>query len=186
MGVFRWPDDAGRLDFELLRESAAALYFSRGVLAEHTSWLRGHGYVVHDFDCTGWAGEEGFHNAVACDLRFPDYYGQNLAAFNDCLCSVDITEEGGLVLVFTGFDRWHATAPDCAWAVLDIIARWSRFFLLEGKRLLALVQSDDRGIRLPPVGAQPVLWNRSEQVAYARARVAEALGQESTEPPASA
>jgi hypothetical protein len=55
---------------------------------------------------------------------------------------------------------------------LDIIAIWSHFFLLLGKHLPALVHSDDRGFRIDPVGAQPVLWNRAEARAHARERLA--------------
>src|SRR5262249_38443911 len=53
MAPLRWPDDADRLDFDLLRESPVTLYRSREVLAEHIAWLRRHGYVVHEFDCSG-------------------------------------------------------------------------------------------------------------------------------------
>jgi RNAse (barnase) inhibitor barstar len=156
MATFRWPDDADRLDFRLLSESAVLLYFSREVLAKHLDWLRQHGYRVHAFDCSGWGGEENFHTAVSRSLEFSGYYGRNLNAFGDCLGTINIPEDGGTALVFLSFDAWFARSPAACWHVLDIIAIQSRSFLLTGRRLLALVHSEDREIGIKPVGAQPV------------------------------
>src|SRR4051794_7032290 len=115
MAVFRWPDDANRLDFDLLRETSVSLYFSREVLAEHVAWLREYHYVVHQFDCAGWASEEDFHAETARVLEFPEYYGRNMAAFKDLLCRVDIPEEGGTVLTFSSFDVFFRASPEHAW-----------------------------------------------------------------------
>ncbi len=163
MAPFRWPDDANRLDFELLRESPVSLYFSREVLAEHVAWLREQRYTVHAFDCSGWASEDDFHRVVGPALGFPKYGGRNMAAFKDTLCLADIPKDGGLVLAFSSFHRFHERFPEPAWHALDIIAHWSRFFLLTGQRLLAMVHSDDRDIQIRPVGARPVLWNATER-----------------------
>src|SRR5262245_57786464 len=124
MAPLRWPEDAERLDFELVRESPVTLYRSRGVLAEHLAWLRRHGYVIHEFDCSGWSSEEEFHDAALRTLGFPGYYGRNLAAFNDCLCGIAVPEENGTDLAFRSFDVLHRISPERAWHILDIIARW--------------------------------------------------------------
>jgi RNAse (barnase) inhibitor barstar len=163
MAPLRWPEDANRLDMELMRESPVSLYRSRDVLQEHCCWLSRHGYRVHLLDCSGWRSEDDFHDAASRTLGFPDYYGRNLDAFNDCLCGIDIPEESGVVLAFRAFDVLHRLSPDRAWHILDIIARWSRFFLLIGKRLMALVQSDDADLRIKPVGARPVILNIEER-----------------------
>ncbi len=163
MAPLRWPEDRSRLDFDLLRESPVTLYRSRDVLAEHVAWLRQHHYVVHEFDCSGWSSEEDFHDAASSTLGFPSYYGRNLDAFNDCLCAIAVPEEGGTVLAFRSFDVFQRLCPGPAWHILDIVARWSRFFLLTGRRMMALVQSDDPGLRVEPVGARPVLLNNDEQ-----------------------
>jgi RNAse (barnase) inhibitor barstar len=130
MAPFRLPDDLNRLDYELLRHSPVTLYHSREVLARHAEWLGRHQYLVHSFDCSGWASEEDFHTVVSQALAFPAYYGRNLAAFNDCLCAVEVPEDGGTALVFVAFDVFHRLSPEACWHVLDIIARWSRHFLL--------------------------------------------------------
>ena len=162
MAPFRWPGDSDRLDWALLRNSPVTLYFSRHVLDECVTWLRQHQYEVHSFDCSAWPTEEAFHREVGRALGFPNYYGGNLAAFNDCLCDIDVPPDGGVALVFTSFDTFSNKTPDCSWAILDIIAGNSRRFLLTGQRLLALVQSDDPDIVLQEVGACPVMVNPAE------------------------
>src|SRR5262245_30241288 len=130
MPTFRWPDDSDRLDFELLRESPVARYFSREVFAEHVVWLREHGYVVHAFDCTPWTAEEDFHAEVGRNPAFLGYAGRNVAAFKDRLCQIEVAEEGGTALTFLAFDAFLTRCPEAAPAVLDVIATWSRSFLL--------------------------------------------------------
>jgi hypothetical protein len=168
MAPFRTPEDAGRLDFELLRLSPVSLYFSREVLAEHVAWLREHSYAVHTFDCSDWQDEQDFHVAACRSLNFPNYYGHNLAAFKDCLCGINVSEEGGAALAFLAFDAFWRKSPETCWHILDLVAIWFRYFLLKGLRLLALVHSGDRDIHFRPVGASPVLWNRTESARYVR------------------
>jgi hypothetical protein len=175
MAPLRWPGDASRLDVNLLRGSPVTLYRSREVLAEHLAWLRQHAYVVHEFDCSGWSSEADFHDAASRTLGFPDYYGRNLDAFNDCLCGIEVPEEGGTVLAFQAFDGLHRLSPERAWHILDIAARWSRFFLLTGCQLMVLVQTDDLGLNIKPVGARPVLLNDAERVRETRSRLEAAL-----------
>jgi hypothetical protein len=117
----------------------------------------------HFTSFAGRKSEEDFHDAASSTLGFPSYYGRNLDAFNDCLCGIAVPEEGGTALAFRSFDVLYRLSPRSAWHILDIVARWSRFFLLTGRRMMALVQSDDPGLRVEPVGARPVLLNKDEQ-----------------------
>jgi hypothetical protein len=163
MASLRWPQDAARLDFELLRESPVSLYRSRDVLHEHIGWLRRHGYLVHEFDCSEWHSEEEFHAEVGRNPAFLGYTGRNPTAFNDRLCQIEVPAEGGTALAFLSFDVFHRLSPKHAWHILDIVGCWSHFFLLTGRRLMALVQADDPSLRIEPVGARPVLLNGEER-----------------------
>src|SRR4051794_16144339 len=125
MATLRWPEDANRLDFQLLRESPVTRYHCRDVLEEHLAWLGQHAYLLHRFDCSGWRSEGDFHDAVSRILGFPDYYGRNLDAFNDCLCGIEVPEEGGTVLAFVSFEVLYRLSPERAWHILDIVAHWS-------------------------------------------------------------
>jgi RNAse (barnase) inhibitor barstar len=168
MAVFHGDDDYQRLDWALLQKGAVSLYHSSAILAEDVAWLAAHGYVVHDFDCAAWKSEDDFHDAVSTSLNFPGWYGRNSDAFNDCLSDIEIPEEGGCVLVFRRYDLFAAREPQFAQWVLEDIQDNSRMLSLWGRRLMALLQSDDPRLEFQPVGACGVDWNRREWLNSAR------------------
>lgn len=155
-------DDFQRLDFELLKNGATTLYYRHAFLSEDIEWLTAHNYRIDSFDCTTWKTDEDMYAAFAMTLDFPDYFGRNLAALEDCLCDLNISEDGGRALVFHRYDAFESEMPEIAWSILDIIEIQSRLYLLFGKRLLALVQSDNPKIKFNGLGAQHANWNRRE------------------------
>lgn len=154
--------------FQLLVNSPVALYWSTGVLDETITWLTGQGYQVVRLDAGGWAKQADFHRDIKAALDFPDYYGHNLDALNDCMRDVAWYEYGadreatGTVLVFTGYDAFAAREPRPAQVILDILASTAHRAMLVGHRMLYLVQSDDPSVTFADVGAAPVLWNPAE------------------------
>lgn len=95
-------------------------------------------------------------------LEFPNYYGKNLDAFNDCLSDI-VPSNKGFVLVFKNFDKFNERDKDTAYQVLDIIQNNSWRLLVENqKKLMAFLHSDDPRLEIQPVGALPVLWNNEE------------------------
>jgi RNAse (barnase) inhibitor barstar len=155
-------------DYRLVQDTFVTMFRDGGLLESTTGWLAGRGYQVVAVDAGGWLGEPDLHRDLALALRFPDYYGRNLDALNDCLRDVASWEYGadptaaGLVLVLRHYDRFAARQPRAAHAVLDIFAARARGGALFGHRMMCLVQSDDPGLRFPPVGATPVMWNDAE------------------------
>ena len=159
----RDPSDLSRLDLRLLKDGAVTLYFRAPVLEADVTWLREHAYAVKEFDCREWSDEEAMHRALAKAFSFPDYYGMNLDALNDCLSEVEVPADGGLAIVFSRFDAFVSRCrKEVAHGLLDLLADHSRQVLLFGYRLVVLVQSDDPRIAFEPVGATPVRWNTSE------------------------
>jgi hypothetical protein len=166
------------LAFRMLSNSPVTLFHRMSVLQDTVIWLETNGYEVVTFDCREW-GLEAMHDDIARILSFPDYYGRNFDALNDCLRDVVDGEYGwdptatGLALVFIGYNRFsHAHQPD-AHGVLDILARQSRDASLIGRRLLCLVQTDDPRLSFEQVGALPVWWNEREWLTSARTKPAE-------------
>jgi RNAse (barnase) inhibitor barstar len=139
-----------------------ALYFRPEVFNEDIAQLRGEGYQIDEFDCTRWLKESDFHADVAARLAFPDYYGRNLDAFNDCIGDIEVPNSGGRAIVLRRFDLLAQREPRVARAVLDIMASASWHFLLFGLRLLTIVQSDDPRIAFEQIGARPAMWNPRE------------------------
>src|SRR5687768_2056766 len=150
MSVFRDdPEGWQQLDLSLLKNGSVHLYYRSSVLAEDVEWLRVHGYQLDRFDCSGWETEQVMHDELAGRLEFPDYYGKNLDALNDCLSDVAVPDSGGRVLVLHRYDVFTANVQKAAWHVLDIIDRSAWLHLLFGRRLFALVQSDNPRIEFP-------------------------------------
>lgn len=162
MAIFRDNRDDRGLDWSLMQNGAINLYLRPEFLQEDAEWLRSRGYRLDGFNCTAWLTEESMHDALSTTLKFPHYYGRNLAALNDCLSDLEIPEESGRVLVFHRYDAFAAKFPKIAWHVVDIVEHQSRLMLLVGLRLFALVQSDDPMISFDSLGAQSANWNGRE------------------------
>ena len=160
------PEERQRLDWQLLRNGAVALYSSTRVLDEDTAWLSSHGYRVLKFRANEWTTGEAMHSALASALKFPDYYGRNLNALNDVLGDVEMPDEGGLVLVLTRFDAFAARDQELAWNLLDLFAKHSRVFALTGHRFLLFCQSNDPTLAVAPFGAHSLAWNPRESVEH--------------------
>lgn len=163
MAVFdESPEEWQRLDWRILVNGSINLYFSQEILNESIDWFLQNKYTMFTFDCSKWLLEEEFHKEIKEGLSFPDYYGENLNAFNDCLRGLDVPYEGGTIIVFQRYDLFYKRFPHIAHDIVDIIETNSRRFLLTGRRLITLVQSDDPSISLNSVGACPVMWNGKE------------------------
>ena len=62
-------------------------------------WLEERGYEVKSFDAAKWQSEGRMHDDLKTQLGFPDYYGANLDALNDCLSDLEFAKTGGRVFV---------------------------------------------------------------------------------------
>lgn len=156
------PAEVQRLDWQLLERSAIALYHKGSVLSQDVAWFRQNGYAIHELDGARWTSAADFHVDAQRALNFPEYYGKNLASWIDCIAEMSVPDDGGALIVFRRYDVLARAEPRLAQTILDSIESTSRRFLLTGRRLIALVQSDDPRIRFERVGALPVTWNPRE------------------------
>jgi Barstar (barnase inhibitor) len=143
------------LDFSLLRDGPVTAYHSGEVLEKHLHWLGKHEYKYVRFDCAEWRDISDCLSALKSALNFPTM-GENLNALSDALEDLQIPFEGGFVLTF----EHYAGQP--SHGVIDVLARQARWWLLFGRRLLVLIQTDDPRARFQPCGATPVTWNPDE------------------------
>jgi RNAse (barnase) inhibitor barstar len=160
-----------QLDWTILRDGGVALYCKPEILTQDLNWLESKGYGIVSFEAGEWSCEEQMHLELKSALSFPDYYGRNLDALNECICEdLVVPDEGGLVLVFRSYDRFasavqldiRAGGRSFAEIVLHVLAHAVRFHMLFGRRLLIIVQSGNPRIRfdnLAPVFAD---WNPRE------------------------
>ncbi|MFF0107986.1 barstar family protein [Streptomyces hirsutus] len=94
------------------------LFWRKRLLTQAAQRLEGRGFRVIRLDAVQWNTERDMHRAIAATLHFPDYYGHNLDALNDCLGDVacygsydDAPEGAGLVLAFTDTTGSRQPAP---------------------------------------------------------------------------
>jgi len=152
------PDEWQRLDWQILQNGWISLYYQTSVLDNDLNWFKTENYKIADFDCTKWTDENILHIDIKKKLGFPDYYGENFNALNDCLSGLEV-KEPGLVIVFRNFQNLDI---GIAHDLLDIFALNSRQHMLFGEKLLTLVQVDNPNYQIDPVASSPVLWNGAE------------------------
>ena len=170
--VATWDVDAETthpVDFRLVHNTFVTMFWRSSLLDETLGWLRAHAYRVVEFDAGSWSSEADMYDDVALALNFPDYFGRNLDALNDCMRDVasgdygwDAATDTGLVIVLRAFDAFAAAHPRTAQIMLDIFADQARFASLVGHRIICLVQTNDPQLAFEPVGAMPVMWNDAE------------------------
>jgi hypothetical protein len=155
-------------DWRLLQNSHVHLYWQDEVLTETVKALADFGYRVFAFDAHDWQTDQHMLVALGRALSFPDYYGRNLDALNDCLSDVATYGYGaapadrGTLMAVRRYDSFTERSPRTAQALLDIFATQARHGALVGHRMLMLVQTTDPRASYSPVGATPVIWNPKE------------------------
>jgi RNAse (barnase) inhibitor barstar len=152
------PDEWQRLDWQILQNGWTSLYWQEITLENDLSWFKSEKFNIVEINCTNWLNVSMIHTDLKKYLDFPDYYGENFNARNDCLSDIKINDFG-FVIVFRHF---QFVENDIAHILLDILANNSRLHILFGKKLLTLVQVDNPEYEIKPVGACGVLWNVKE------------------------
>lgn len=75
------------------------------------SELRGAGFKVFDAEAADCADEKCLLEAVGNAMPFPDYFGRNWDAFDDCLGDLQREDFGPTALVINGADRMFRSSP---------------------------------------------------------------------------
>ncbi|MFJ6537012.1 barstar family protein [Paenarthrobacter sp. NPDC091711] len=169
MAIWDLADELNHpMDFLLVQNGFINLFHQQAILDEAMSWLRNHRYKVVQVDAAAWRSRGDLHQDLARALDFPDYYGSNLAALNDCLSDVAVQTYGwtatdtGLVLVIDGYETFEGKDASAAHHLLDIFARQATYAALFGHRMMCLVRTGDPELEIPPVGGVSVSWNHRE------------------------
>jgi RNAse (barnase) inhibitor barstar len=155
------------IDIQILQEGAICKYYSNAILDEDLTWLRDNLYWVIDIDTRNWTVKTA-HTCIKKQLDFPDHYGENMNAFRDCLRDIYPANHKGLVIVFRHFDHLATEDKSFCEGLLTVIDRQSREWLLFGKRLIGIAQSDDPHIEFDKVGGYHPGWNSREWLASER------------------
>ncbi len=148
-------------DIGILKNGPICKYFKNGILDEDLNWFNNNNFEIIEMNCRSW-NRKNAHQNLKVALSFPDYYGENLNAFADCLSDMYNEKYKGLILVFRLYDNFVEEDGKFAEAILDIIARESRVWLLKGQKLIGLIQSDNPDLDFPELGGTSPSWNGEE------------------------
>ena len=97
-------------------------------------------------------------------LNFPEYYGENMPAFSDCLMNdVPISESERVAIILKKFDEYYQRDEEYAHEILERLELNSRRWILFGNRFLTLVQINNKDIVIKGIGQHPLVWNLYEQ-----------------------
>lgn len=170
------PEDWQRLDWQILRDGGISLYRQQNFLAEDMRWFAAQNYDIHEFHCEHWDSPDALFLNFEQVLSFSQC--RNFDALEDDLTDLPIRGDGGAVLVLHRFDVYAAGSgarllpSGCAEnaVLLDVLARVCRFFLLNSRRFVTLVQTDNRDLRVGPLAAVSPSWNHREWLDKTQAR----------------
>lgn len=154
-------DEDENFDWLTLRNGPIVKYHSREVLKEDTLELEKLGYQVIELSTTSWT-KRNVHEKMREGFDFPDYYGENIMAFRDCLDDKFDKRYKGLIIVLNHFDSFYEQAKDFSESLLEVIITVAWTWLLAEQKLILFVHSDDPRFSIGKVGGFEPGWNGTE------------------------
>ena len=86
--------------------------------------------------------------AISRALQFPDWFGDNWDALEDCLADLSWRREDGRVLVFS---NWQALSSDDLGVLLDVLRSSAEFWSGRGRPFFAVLVDPAKQLLLPPL-----------------------------------
>ncbi|MDX1250662.1 MAG: barstar family protein [Gammaproteobacteria bacterium] len=90
----------------------------------------------------GVRSKEQFFDHFARALDFPDYFGGNWDAFEDCLTDLSWRDAPGYVILYENFDTFAAQAPDQFEVALEILNAAVEFWRDQGKPMFVFLMGE--------------------------------------------
>lgn len=148
------PETWKRLDYEIISRGFLKPYNDYEVLKDNVEWLISEGYKTIEFDCTEWRDKEIMHKTLHSQFDFPNYYGHNWDALQECLNEIEI-QENGLVVIFDNFNSMNIKH---AHTLIDVFVSSAQRHLIFSERLLVLIKVESRNFILNPFGERNFYW----------------------------
>lgn len=154
-------DENEPLDWVLMREGPIVKYHATDILEADLNKLEKLRYRIIDISVLKWT-KDTAHTKIKNAFDFPDYYGENLAAFEDCLSDLFDNRLPGLVIVFRRFDDFYQREKQFSEGLLNAICRQSWTWLLAGNKLITILHSADPDLEVLEIGGFSPVWNGKE------------------------
>ena len=136
--------------WQMFRDGAVAVVHDTPVFDKLTIDLNERGYLVHKIDCR-FEDPRDLEHELRRQLNLRADIGRD--AFNSQMWDIEFPDCKGMVIALTSFDEFYARFPKYSWDIIDILANHCRIRMLFGERLLIMLHSTDRNIKVEPVGA---------------------------------
>ena len=91
-------------------------------------------------------------HAIAAALRFPDWFGGNWDALEDCLADLSWRNAEGHVLVFR---NWQALSSDDLGVLTDVLRSCAEYWSGRGRPFFAVLIDAEGKLALPPLYREP-------------------------------
>ncbi len=152
----------GDRGYGLLRHGTSIFNYSNNeYLEEDLEWFKKNNFRIIEFNLNKdiLSGEEFLKELQ----EIPDIgmHSLNLDSFNDGLSEIEIAG-AGLIIVFRHSEILLSFSQNIFLYVLDSLDGYSRFELLNGKRVITLVQTDDPHSEVGRLGERYAHWNPHE------------------------
>ena len=129
-GVFRLPDESPIKELEKLAKQYRYKFFL--------------------LDGAEIRSKERFLNHAAAVLSFPDYFGNNWDAFEDCLTDMSWHETDGFVVLYDNVDTFAQNSPDQFKVALEIFRDIIEFWRNQEKPFFVVVRGHGEQLRELP------------------------------------
>ncbi|GAB2594126.1 barstar family protein [Microlunatus antarcticus] len=151
------------LDFLLLQNGPINLVTPQR-LSALVGQLAGLGYQVIHLPAASWSDDADLFRSIAAQLDFPDYFGHNYPALDECLSDFAHGDFGwspaadrGVAVAVHDFEQFSEAESYAADRLLNYAVDSARYGALFGHRLLWLVEATTN-FHPQPVGARKPLW----------------------------
>lgn len=119
---------------------AGVYHLPQGGLADLQSAAEQQGLALFYIDLAGIDSKDGFLAAVAQALGFPDWFGRNWDALEDCLTDLSWQPAGGYVLILAHADNFRIADEDSFALALRILQSAAEFWREDGIAFWILVE----------------------------------------------
>jgi hypothetical protein len=133
-----------KLRQRLLDPSRSGVYRTRASDAIEEA-VRGSRLSFAPVSLKGVTGKEGLLRQLAETLVFPDWFGQNWDALEDCLTDFSWRHADGYILLFRD---WQALPSDELGILIDVLASSAEFWAARGKPFFAVFIDADGALGL--------------------------------------
>ncbi len=155
---------SGRADWPLLQNGAVNLYWRSELFEEAILSLKNLNYRILKLRFDNF---DQFKLDLSSSLKWHEQFGYtpwvgNLNALDDGLRGEPFNSSTRSVICISNYDSLVKYDGDFAYKILDIIERTSRDYLLFGKVLIGLIQTNDPTYCCEGIGATNTHWNLRE------------------------